>query len=54
MRDKSITCLVGLLIHPIFRWKNRTWTEVLMQFFHEKSNELGDQQDMFYYKSSLN
>ena len=51
MRDQSKTCLVGLLIRSIFRSKNYTRDEALVQFSRETSNELTDQQDMFYYKS---
>ena len=33
----------------MFRWKNCTRAEALVHFSREKSNELTDQQDMFYY-----
>ena len=40
-----------MIIRSIFRWKNCTRTEALLQFSREKSNELTDQQDLFYYKT---
>ena len=45
MRDKSKTCIVGLLIRSIFRWENCTRTEALVRFFPRKM----DQQDLFCY-----
>ena len=39
-----------MLIRSSLRWKNCTRTEALVQFFPaRKSNELTQQQDMFYY-----
>ena len=49
MHDWRKTCLVGQLIRSIFRWKNCTRAVALVHFSRDKSNELTDQQDMFYY-----
>ena len=46
---KSITCIVGLLIPSILRWKTALAVKRSCNFSREKSNELTGQQDRFHY-----